>query len=173
VRRLQSGKSVIQIVAEAGFQSIWYWVLHVVVWTTACYRTLDVPHDMLLRARRSPEIAERVDLLARLSAERIGGLHDAAGVPLAALGGFLLATTAALGLVNRLEVAQAALALLLPLALIVYSKLRLALYVRGHRVRGARLVVVLARRRFGHQMIAILAMLAATAAALTHRSPLF
>ncbi len=67
-----------EIFAAASFLSIWYWVLHVVVWTLACYRTLGVPHDMLLRARRLPEIAERVDLLARLAAARIGGIYDRA-----------------------------------------------------------------------------------------------
>jgi hypothetical protein len=161
-----------QSFAAAGFQSVWYWVLHVVVWTVACYRTLGVPHDMLLRARRMPEIADRVNTLAHLSSERMGGIYDGAGVPLAAAAGFLLATVAALGFVNGLEVAQAALMILLPLALIGYSKLRLALYIRRSRIRGARLVVLLARRRFGHQLLAILAMLAATVLALAHRPPL-
>jgi hypothetical protein len=161
-----------QSFAAAGFQSIWYWTLHVVVWTVACYRTLGVPHDMLLRARRIPEIADRVNTLAHLSSERIGGIYDRAGVPLAAAAGFLLAAVAALGFVNGLEVARAALMILLPLALIGYSKLRLALYIRRSRIRGARLVVLLARRRFGHQLLAILAMLAATALALAHHPPL-
>ena len=88
---------VVQSFAAAGFQSIWYWVLHVVVWTLACYRTLGVPHDMLLRARRVPEIAARVDVLAQLTAERIAGIHDSAGVAIAAGAGFVLATFAALG----------------------------------------------------------------------------
>jgi hypothetical protein len=163
---------VIQFFAGAGFQSIWYWILHVVVWTVACYRTLGVPHDMLLRAQRSPEIAARVDMLAHLASERIGAIYDTVGMPLAAAGGFLLATVAALGLVNQIETAQAALALLLPLALILYSKLRLALYIRRRRVGDAALVVLLARRRFGHQLVAILAMLGAAAAAMALRPPL-
>ena len=59
-------------------------MLHVVVWTLACYRTLGVPHDMLLRARRQPEVAARVDELAHLACARVGGIYDALGVPLAA-----------------------------------------------------------------------------------------
>jgi hypothetical protein len=163
---------VVQSFAAAGFQSVWYWVLHVVVWTLACYRTLGVPHDMLLRAPRSPEIATRVDTLAHLSADRIGGIHDSAGTPVAAATGFLLATLAALGFLSGLEVAQAAFLLLLPLTVIAYSKLRLALVLRRRRIVGPRLVAILARRRLWHQVIAVAAMLAAVVIAWTLRPPI-
>jgi hypothetical protein len=163
---------VVQSFAAAGFQSIWYWVLHVVVWTLACYRTLGVPHDMLLRARRVPEIAARVDVLAQLTAERIAGIHDSAGVAIAAGAGFVLAALAALGFLTGLEVAQAAFVLLLPLAAIGYSKMRLALYLRRSRVVGPRLVLLLVRRRFWHQLIAVLAMLGALAVAWSLHPPM-
>ena len=87
VRRPVGSRPLFQTFAAASFQSIWYWVLHVVVWTLACYRTLGVPHDMLLRARRLPEVAARVDTLAQLTSERVGGIHDALGVPIAAVAG--------------------------------------------------------------------------------------
>jgi hypothetical protein len=156
-----------QFFAAASFQSLWYWVLHVVVWTLACYRTLGVPNDMLLRARRQPEAAERVDVLARLSSERIGGIYDRLGVPLAALAGFLLAGVFALGFLSGVETAQAAFAILLPLAVIVYSKLKLALAVRRHGMAGPALVLALARRRIWHQFFAVMAMLAAAGLAMT------
>ncbi len=161
-----------QSLAAAGFQSIWYWVLHVVVWTLACSRTLGVPHDMLIRARRMPDVADRVDILAQVSAERIGGIHDSAGVPIAAATGFLLATLAALGFATGIESAQAILAILLPLAAIGYSKLRLALYLRRRRVIGPRLVLLLSRRRVWHQVISVLAMLAALSIAWRLHPPL-
>jgi hypothetical protein len=155
-----------EIFAAASFQSIWYWVLHVVVWTLACYRTLDVPHDMLLRARRVPEVEARVDILARLASERVGGIHDLAGVPLAASAGFALAVLAALGFASRVELAQAAFLILLPLAVILYSKLRLALAIRRRGIAGPELVLALSRRRTWHQFVGILAMLAAAALAI-------
>ena len=155
-----------EVFAAASFQSIWYWVLHVVVWTLACYRTLGVPHDMLLRARRLPEVGARVDLLAGLASERMGGIHDVAGVPLAAVAGFALAALAAIGFASHIELAQAVFLILLPLALILYSKLRLALAIRRRRMKGPELVLALARRRMWHQFIAILTMLAAAAMAL-------
>jgi hypothetical protein len=153
-----------EIFAAASFHSIWYWVLHVVVWTMACYRTLGVPQDMLLRARRFPEIAGRVDLLAQLAAARVGGIYDLLGVPIAAVTGFVLAGCFALGFLSRIEVAQAAFFVVMPLAVISFSKLRLALAVRRRGVRGPELVLALARRRLWHQFIAILAMLAAAGA---------
>jgi hypothetical protein len=129
---------LLRIIAFAGFDSLWYWVLHVVVWTLVCYRTLGVPLDMLLRARHEPGAAERVALLARLSAERIVGIHDLAGAPIAAAAGFLLAALAALGFLSGLEGAQAAFALLLPLAAVAYSKLRLALFGKKAAGRASR-----------------------------------
>jgi hypothetical protein len=161
-----------QTFAAASFQSLWYWVLHVVVWTLACYRTLGVPHDMLLRARRVPEVAGKVDVLARLAAERIGGIHDALGVPIAAASGFLLAGFAVLGFGTGIETAQAGFAILLPFAVISYSKLRLALAVRRRGIRGTDLVLALARRRVWHQFIAIVAMLAAAGTAVALHPPI-
>jgi hypothetical protein len=165
---------VFQFFAAASFQSLWYWTLHVVVWTLACYRTLGVPHDMLLRARRRPEVAERVDQLAHLACERVGGIYDSLGVPLSALTGFLLAGVFSLGFLAGIEAAQAAFAIMLPLAVITYSKLRLALAVRRKRMLGSELVLALARRRVWHQFFAVLGMLGAAglAMALHPRIPL-
>ena len=87
-------------------------------------------------------------------------------MPLAALAGFVLAAGFALGFLSGIETAQAAFAILLPLAVIVYSKLRLALAVRRKRMAGPDLVLALARRRIWHQFIAVAAMLAAAALAM-------
>lgn len=161
-----------QFFAAASFQSPWYWALHVVVWTMACYRTLGVPHDMLLRARRHPDVAERVDVLARLAAVRTCGVYDRVGVPLAGLAGFVLASVFALGFLSGIEAAQAAFAILLPVAVIFYSKLRLALAIKRRRMTGPELVLALSRRRVWHQFFAIWAMLGAAAIALALHPPI-
>ena len=92
-------------------------------------------------------------------AERIGGIYDRLGVPIAAVAGFVLAGARRARLLSGIEVAQAAFVLLLPLAVIAYSKLRLALAVRRRGIAGPALVLALARRRIWHQFIAVLAML--------------
>lgn len=161
-----------QFLAAATFESPWYWVLHVVVWTLACTRTLGVPQDMLIRARRLPEVAARVDLLAGLAAGRLAGMADGFGPAGAAATGFLLAALAGLGFWNGIEAAQATLCLLAPLAAIAFSKIRLALWIRASRLVGPRLVLALAWRRTCHQVIAVLAMLAAIALAATLHRPM-
>lgn len=160
-----------QAFATASFMSIWYWVLHGVVWTLACYRTLGVPQDMLVRARRAPEIAARVDTLAQLASARAVGIYRTLGVPLAAGGGFVLAILFAIGFGEGIELAQAGFLLIFPFAVIAYSKLRLALAVRQRKMGGAALVLALARRRMWHQLVAVFAVLAAAATAFS-RYPL-
>jgi len=150
------------------FYSVWYWALTVLVWTAVCHRTLGVPHDLILRAARLPEAAARVDLLARIAAERIAGIGDAAGVPIAAACGFGLAALAALGFRNGVEAAQAAFLLLFPLAIVGIGILRLARNVRRTGLSGEALRRRLSRRRMLNQAIAIAAMLAAAAVALSH-----
>lgn len=150
------------------FFSVWYWVLTVAVWTLVCHRTLGVPYDMILRARRLPEVAGRVDALAHAAAARLGGVRDRAGAPLAALAGFVLAAVAALGFATGLEAAQAAFALLFPLTLVWLSTMRLAMTVRRHGLRGPDLRRFLARRRLWNQIIAIVAILCAAVLALAH-----
>lgn len=153
-----------QALIAPSFQSPWYWALHVVVWTFVCLRTLGVPYDMLLRARRVPEVAARVDVLARLSADRIAGAADAAGGAMAAGAGFVIAGLAGLGFASGIEAAQAVFFLVAPLCAVGYSSVRLALWIRRSRLAGPRLVLALSWRRVCHQAIAIVAMLAAVAA---------
>lgn len=155
------------------FFSIWYWVLIVLVWTLVCQRTLGVPHDMVLRAGRRPEVAARVDTLARIAAERIASVGDRLGAPLAAVAGFGLATLAAFGFQSGVEAAQAAFMLLFPLGIVATGALRLARQVRGEGLVGAALQRRLARRRTANQVIAILAILATAVAALGHPPPGF
>jgi hypothetical protein len=134
-----------QVFAAASFHSIWYWVLHVVVWTLACYRTLGVPHDMLLRARRLPEIAARVDLLAQLAAARVGGVHDLISAP-SPPSRVRLAMLVVIGWHQHRD-GTGRPRDLLPFG-ISTLKLRLALAIEARHCRF-RLVLALARRRSG------------------------
>ena len=153
------------------FFSVWYWVLTVVVWALVCQRTLGVPHDMVLRAARRPEVAARVDALARIGADRTAGVGDALGAPMAAAAGFGLAVLAVLGFHFGLEAAKASFLLLFPLAIVAVGAVRAARQVRGAGLTGAALQRVLGRRRTANQVIAILAIVAAAIAALGHPPP--
>jgi hypothetical protein len=163
---------VVDAFGISSFQSIWYWALSVIAWTIVTHRTLGVPYDMLLRARRVTAVSERVDQLAHIHAGRIAGLYDSIGPGVALAGGFGLAVLYGIGFLEGVELAQAAFMLVFPLSAVAYSTLGLALAVRAHDFRGQALVRVLARRRFWHQVVAVVGMLGAlgTAAA---RHPLF
>ena len=149
----------------SSFQSIWYWVLHILVWTLVTHRTLGVPYDMLLRARRLPEVTAQTETLAVVQCGRIVAVYQRLGIPIALLGGFLLAGLAVVGFLNGVELAQAAFLLLFPLAVIAYSTLATALMITERRFRGDVLVRILSRRHFWHQVVAVTALFAALAVA--------
>ena len=56
---------------------------------------------MLLRARRLPEVAARVDILARLASERIGGIYDRSACRSRRAAGFVLAGALRARLLDR------------------------------------------------------------------------
>ena len=154
---------VFQVFGTASFQSLWYWVLSVTVWT---HRLPPHPRRALRHgaARRAGCRRWRRGwtTLAHIAADRVGGIHDRFGVPIAALAGFALAgALRASASCTGIELAQAAFMLAFPLTVVGYSTLRLALAVRRKGTRGAELRQILARRRLWHQAIAILALLAA------------
>lgn len=154
--------------SSLSFFSIWYWILGILVWTLVSLRTLGVPHDMLLRAERLPQVAERVDWLAQIAAERLSGLVAAVGVPATAVASFALALLAGIGFGYRLEFAQALFALLLPLGIVAAANLRLAAWVHRTGARGPALRGRLVRRRLWNQVIAVLAMLVIALLAVLH-----
>jgi len=171
MRRLEGASGVIDAFGTGSFESVWYWTLTVLAWGVVGSRVLGVPYDMILRARRRPQVAERVEVLAHIAADRIGGIYDKVGVPLAAAAGFALAALFAIAFGNGLELATAAFLLAFPLAIVVYSTLRLALAVRRQRIGGDRLVGILARRRVWHLVIGVAAMMTAVSIGLLYHPP--
>lgn len=162
---------MIDAFGTGSFDSIWYWVLTLLLWTYAGNTVLGVPYDMLLRAQRLPRVAERVETLAHIAADRIGGLYDHVGVPIAAATGFALAALFGIAFSTRLELATAAFMLVFPLAIVVYSTLRLALAVRRQRIGGSGLVRILARRRIWHIAIGAVALLTSASMAISYHAP--
>jgi hypothetical protein len=162
---------VYQAYGIASLDSFWYWVLCILTWGFVCNRTLGVPHDMVRRARRAPEVAEKVDMLALITSERIGGIYDRAGVLIGAGTGFALAALGIAGFKLGLELAKAMFLLAFPLTIVAYSTLRLALSVRQYPPTGARLWRSLGLRRFWHTLIALVAlMFTASLAVVAHPS---
>lgn len=161
------------IFGTASFQNVWYWAFSVLALTLATQRTLGVPYDMLLRARDDAAEVSRVEWLAHHAAGRVTAVSGRAGTAFAAAVGFVLAGLFVFGFLSGYELARAAFLLALPLAMIGYSTLRLAVSVQTRDLRGPVLVTVLARRRFWHQVVAVLAILNALTTALAFHPRLF
>lgn len=151
--------SAFYLLSPGSFQSVWYWILTILLWTLVTHRTLGVPYDMLLRARRLPDLCHQIDVLAHITAARICGAYAAVGVPVAAVAGFALAAMFVFGFLMDIELARALFLLTAPLSVVGYSNLRLALNIESRDHRGIRLVRILARRRFWHQVIAVVSIL--------------
>ncbi|MEM8571353.1 MAG: hypothetical protein AAGG56_10625 [Pseudomonadota bacterium] len=154
----------------SSFQSVWYWVLQFVVWTLVTNRTLGVPHDMLARARRLPDVMQKVEMIATIHAYRATSLVDRTGIPLALFVGFLLSGLFAVGFVSGVEAAQAAFMLLCPLAFVAYSTCSTAVRIKRRGYCGDDLLKILSRRQFWHQVVAAVAVLSTVAAGIVHSS---
>ena len=116
--------------------------------------------------------AERVELLAGLSAERIGGIHELAGVPLAAAAGLRPRRARRPRLPDRPRGRPGGLPdprCRSPRSPIPSCASRSSCAAAG--VQRPELVLVLSRRRFWHQTIAVAAMLAAAAVAWSLHPP--
>lgn len=163
-----TGVTILDALGISSFETVWYWVLHVLVWTLVTHRTLGVPYDMILRARRLPEVLDRVEALSLIFSERATALCRRVGVAAALVGGFVLSGLFALGFLSGLVLAQAAFLLLFPLAVIVYSTMTAALRIERRQFRGTVLLQVLARRHFWHQIVAVAALFAALSVAMFH-----
>ncbi len=155
------------------FFNVWYWILTVLVWTRMSHSPMGVPYDLVLRAKRLPEVAARVDDLASMGAARASGISEQIGLPLAAISGFALAALGVLGFVSGIEIAQAAFLLLAPLASVAIATLRLALEIRRTGMRGAVLQRRLRRRRLWNQVTGCVAITAAAVVALMHPPSVF
>lgn len=92
------------------FSNMWYWIGLAVMWSYVTHRTLGVPYDLIVAARRDSfqgqDTDDMVDL-ARIYVLRLLRLYHAAGVWMAGSGTFFLTLLATLGFWYRVEFAQA------------------------------------------------------------------
>lgn len=156
------------------FFNVWYWIATIVIWVQVCWRTLGVPHSLVLAAARNDAAAaDEAGLVALHAARRMEALRQGLGPILAALGGFGLAVLAVLGFGLGVEAALAAFMLLFPLALVALATLGLARAVAAGELRGEALWRGLGRRRMWNQIVAVLSMLAAAIAGILHYAMTF
>ncbi|MDO5613577.1 MAG: hypothetical protein Q4G14_10100 [Paracoccus sp. (in: a-proteobacteria)] len=117
----------LDLLGARSFSSIWFWLVLVTAWTVSGRAVLGVPLDVLTRARRDPDGPAGLLLLDWLSLTlprwRIGPRD---GLWLLGAACFGLTVLAVLGFGYGREMAQALALLLVPFALLLLMRLRLA-----------------------------------------------
>lgn len=125
--------SLLQILDARSFGSAWFWLVLAVVWSFGGRRLLGIPADILMDAGRSlrrapgletPQVLALLDWMS-LNVPR-WRVSPRMGLALAAALPFGLSVLAGLGFAGGLEMAQALSLLLIPQAVLLGLRLRLA-----------------------------------------------
>lgn len=112
--------TLFDLISPAAFSSLWYWVVTALVWSRLAQAPLGVPSDLYDRAQRAEDGDDEVFILIKLGVQRQLGMVDRLGPVLIGLWAFGLSSLVALAVLYRLELAQAVLLLLAPMALAQY-----------------------------------------------------
>lgn len=114
------------LIGTGSFSSIWFWVFLGVLWSHVMQAPMGVPVDLVRRAQAGDPGAEAE--LRALTGVRLGDAQRLAGMAPWRAGGwsFGLALLAGLGVGYGIELAQAALTLAVPLALVRWLEARAA-----------------------------------------------
>lgn len=146
-----------ELIDFRSFSSLWYWIALSVVWSTASHWVLGVPYDMVRRARRGVEGAQRdLEDLLRVNVLRIVFYVRGAGVLAVAGTAFVLSIVVVLAVLG-LEFAQAILCILLPMLAVQGLRIRLALQFESGAHGSADIDRVLSRHRATIQVIGMFA----------------
>lgn len=122
----------IGLLDSRSFGTIWYWLLFAWVWWRAGFHVIGVPLDVMVKAHRAftTESEDRQAVLVLLDwlSLTVSRWQVGSGLGAISLGAccFILTSLGLLGFVYDLEMAQALTLLLLPLAIILWLRLRLA-----------------------------------------------
>ncbi|MEM8553938.1 MAG: hypothetical protein AAGF71_03825 [Pseudomonadota bacterium] len=119
--------TLLSTLSTEAFSSLWYWVLLAIVWSRATNAPMGFPLDFYDSARQSEESDDSETFaLIRLSVARQIGIWAQAGPMLVGGWMFVLSGLLVISVTFRIELAQALLCLLVPLALMQALVLRTA-----------------------------------------------
>ena len=140
---------MVELIDLRSFSNLWYWIALAVIWSSASHWVLGVPYDMVQRARHEGgEALADLETLVRINVARMLFFSRERGPWLVGVVCFLVTVLGLLGFVYRSEFAQAVLFLFLPLCLLGYLSLRVAIKVEAGEAQGEALF----RRLFWHRL---------------------
>lgn len=140
---------MVELIDLRSFSNLWYWIALAVIWSSASHWVLGVPYDMVQRARQEGgQALADLETLVRINVARMLFFSRERGPWLVGVVCFLVTVLGLLGFVYRSEFAQAVLFLFLPLCLLGYLSLRVAIKVEAGEAQGEALF----RRLFWHRL---------------------
>lgn len=140
---------MVELIDLRSFSNLWYWIALAVIWSSASHWVLGVPYDMVQRARQEGgQALADLETLVRINVARMLFFSRERGPWLVGVVCFLVTVLGLLGFVYRSEFAQAVLFLFLPLCLLGYLSLRVAVKVEAGEAQGEALF----RRLFWHRL---------------------
>ena len=151
-------KALLQVIDLRSFSSVWYWMAVAVVWSSVSHFVLGVPYDLIQRARRHGDQAER-DLqdIVRVNVNRLLHISDTAGLFLIGFAAFSLTGLAVLAFYYWVELAQAILLIAFPLAIVGMISIRTARRISANPPSGDELFAALFRHRLWTQAVGMAA----------------
>lgn len=123
------------------------------MWSTTSHWVLGVPFDMVARARKDETTAQDLHDLVSINIRRLLYVARVSGVWSVAIGAFVFTVLIVLGLVYRIEFAQALFLLLAPLTIVGLLSLSAAQQISTTKPEGEALYRRLSRHRMKVQGI--------------------
>ena len=139
---------LLDLIDFRSFSNLWYWIVLCVIWSSASYWVLGVPHDMVTRARREGgEALDWLETMARINASRL--LHQSReyGPWLVGMACFIVTTLGVLAIFYDNELSLALGLIILPLMVLIYLTLGAALRVEAGEAQGEALFALMFRTR--------------------------
>jgi len=141
-------ETIFEFIDMRSFSNLWFWIALAVMWSTASHWVLGVPHDMVLRARRSGgQTQTDMEMLVRINSDRMLYIGRQAGLWLVGIVSLLMSGLLLLGFVYDVEFAQAVFCLAAPMTLVGALSLRTAHRIEVQQPQGAALHRTLMRHR--------------------------
>lgn len=136
------------------FSNLWFWIALAVTWSSTSHWVIGVPFDMVARARRNGGQAERdLEDMVRINVNRLLYIAEEAGLWLVAIGSMLLTVLLILGVVYRIELAQAVFLLAFPMSMVGLMSVSTSTRIRATEPVNEDLWRRLTRHRLYTQMI--------------------
>ena len=139
------------------FSNLWYWIALGVIWSSASHWVLGVPYDMVYRAKRDGgQALNDLETMVRINVARMLDASRNYGFVLIGLICFMVSGLGVMGFYYHAEFAQAVLLLFVPLVILGYLSLRVAVKIEGGQGQGDALFRRLMWHRLSVQVLGML-----------------